>query len=241
MGLRLKFNLVMAPLVAAVLGVAVWMDYGRESAVIMESHAMHTAAVGSVALTQPVDPTLLPAVVATQSLQRHLVFGVALLVLLILTTNIALHAFVFDPLDRLRERLRRMERGHWRNLPGLPDANDELGLFGERFSHLGLEIDALVGQSLRAERLAALALVGQRLHGQFEPDLRNVARIAVTLNGRDEEDMRNLGAELARTAAAMFAVLGRLDHVFTDTAERRGTRSEKTVTAAAQGDPRGTV
>jgi hypothetical protein len=172
MGLRLKFNLVVAPLVAIVVALAVWADYRHESAVVMESHAMHTATVGSVALTQPVDPALLPGVVANRSLRMHVVFGALLLTLLIAAINGTLHVFVFGPLTRLRARLLRMEHGHWRDPVDKATTEDEIGRLVQSFQLLGPEIDALVGQSLHAERLAVLALLARHLQGQFEPELR---------------------------------------------------------------------
>ena len=214
MGLRLKINLVVAPLVAIVVALAVWADYRHESVMVMDSHAMHTATVGSVVVTQPVDPALLPDVVASRSLQAHVVFGALLLMLVIVAINGTLHVFVFGPLTRLRERLLRMERGHWRDPVDRAATKDELGQFAQSFELLGPEIDALVGQSLHAERLAVLALLARQLDSQLQPELRRVACVAVTLNGYQDEATRDAGAELARSAAAMFAIVGGLDHAF---------------------------
>lgn len=214
MGLRLKINLVVAPVVAIGVALAVWADYWHESRVVMDSHAMHTATVGSAAAIQPVDPALLPDVVASRSLVAHVIFGALLLVLLIVTVNGTLHLFVFAPLTRLRERLLRMEHGHWRDPVGKAVTTDELGRFTQSFELLGLEIDALVGQSVKAERLAILTLLARHLRGQLEPELQRVARVAVTLNADQIQSARDLGGDLARSAAAMRAVVGGLDRAF---------------------------
>ncbi len=136
-----------------------------------------------------------------------------LLVLLVGGINAALHFLVFRPLDRARARLVGMERGHWRG-PIEPTSEDGLGRFVQSFQALGLEIDALVGQALHADRLAILALMSQQLSRQLEPELQRVAQIAVRLNRRDASDAEDAGEQLARSAAAMLATVRGLDRAF---------------------------
>lgn len=214
MGLRLKFNLLLAPIVAAALIIGLWADYRHESAMVMEAHAMHTTLVGSAVVTQPIDEALLPVVVANRSLRTHVLVGAVLLVLLIAAVNAALHVFIFGPLGRLGDRLARMEHGHWGDLAAMPVTGDELGQFVQKFALLGPEIDALVGQSLRAEYLAALALLAHQLRGRLEPELAHMARIAVRLNAQRDESVRNLGGELARAVAGLMGWAGQIDRVF---------------------------
>jgi methyl-accepting chemotaxis protein len=217
MGLRLKFNLVIVPLAAAMTALMVWADYRHEAAAIMASHAIHSSAAGAASATGPVDPATLPEVVARNSLRAHILYGVALLALLVAAVNAALHVLVLRPLQRLGFRLIRMEHGHWRASIE-PTSRDELGRFVHSFQILGVEIDALVSQSLQAERLAARALLSQRLRGRLEPDLHRVAHVAARLNGGQNADTQAAAQELARSAAAMFATVRGLDRVFPDDA-----------------------
>ena len=214
MGLRLKFNLAIVPLVAAMTILMAWADYRHETAAIMASHAMHSSVVGTTSATGPVNPSTLPEVVARNSLWAHAVYGLALLGMLFGTVNAALHFLVLLPLQRLRTRLVRMESGHWHD-PVEPTSRDEVGRFDHKFQVLGLEIGALVSQSLQAERLALLALLSQRLRDQLEPGLRTVGEIAARLNSRPDADTRTAAQELARTTASMFGTVRGLDRVFT--------------------------
>ena len=213
MGLRLKFNLAIVPLVTAMTTLMVWADYRHEAAAITASHAMHGGVAGASPIAGPLDLETLPEVVARNSLRAHSLYGVALLALLVAAVNTALHVLVLRPLERTRARLVGMEHGHWRG-PIEPTTEDEVGQFAHRFQVLGLEIDAQVGQSLQAERLAVLALLSHRLRAQLEPDLQRVARIAAKLNGGPEVAGRAAAQELARSAASMFATVRGLDRAF---------------------------
>ncbi len=95
-----------------------------------------------------------------------------------------------------------------------PTSEDELGRFVRSFQALGLEIDALVGRALHADRLAILALICQQLSHQLEPELQRVAQIAASLNRRDAAAAEDAGVQLARSAASMFATVRGLDRAF---------------------------
>ena len=213
MGLRFKFNLIIVPLAAAATMLMVWADHRHEVAAIMASHAMHSTVAGTASATGPVNPDTLPEVVARDSLRIHLAYGVVLLVLLVAAVNAALEALVLRPLQRVRARLIEMEHGYWRASVE-PTTEDEMGQLVRSFQVLGPEIDALVGQSLQAERLAVLALLSQHLRGRLEPDLKCVAAVAARLNGAQEADTREAAQELARRAALMFATVRGLDRAF---------------------------
>ena len=200
MGLRLKFNLAVVPVVALMLGLVVWADQRHEFAAIMDSHAMHTVPVGA-ALQGPLDPATLPETVARDSLRTHVTYGVLLLVLVIASVNGALQLFVFRPLERLRKRLDRMEHGHWQDAP-VAASGDELGRFVKSFDVLGLEIGALAGQALHADRLAIVALLSRHLATRLEPELQTVVQVASELNARQDELGRKAGDKLARSAAS---------------------------------------
>jgi hypothetical protein len=213
MGLRLKFNLAIVPLVAAMTALMVWADYRHETATIMAAHAMHSAVVGTAPAIGPMDPSTLPEVVARNSLRAHAVYGVMLVALLVAAINAALHVLVLLPLQRLRTRVVRMEHGHWRDSLQ-PTSQDEVGQFDHNFQVLGLEIGALMNQSVQAERLAILALVSHRLCSQLEPDLHRVGAIAARLNGGPQAETRAAAQELARSTASMFATVRGLDRAF---------------------------
>jgi len=212
MGLRLKFNLAIVPIAAGVLAFVVWLDYRHEMAAIMAAHALHSGPIGTMP-AGPVDPETLPEIVARGSLKVHVLYGLLLLALVIASVNTALHVFVFRPLSRMHTRVARIERGHWHD-DVEPAGTDEVGRLARTLDVLGLEIGAVVGHAVRAERLAAVALLSRRLTAQLEPEVGQVARIAVDLNRRDEAATRDAGEQLARTAASMLATVRGLDGVF---------------------------
>lgn len=222
LGLRLKFNLAIVPLAAGVLAFVVWLDYRHEVAAIMAAHALHSAPIGTI-LAGPVDPDTLPEVVARWSLRVHVLYGLLLLGLVIAGVNAALHFFVFRPLDRMRNRVGRIERGHWRDAVE-PTGTDELGRFVRTLDILGLEIGAFVDHALHAERLAAVALLSHRLTAKLEPEVALVARIAVDLSRRGEAATRDAGEQLARSAASMVATVRGLDAVFPPERHRKAGR-----------------
>ena len=213
LGLRLKFNMVLAPLVAAATVGMVWIDYRHEVAAIMASHALHSTELGTAGRVGPLDPATLPESVARESLRIHLVYAVLMLALLAVSVNTALHAFVLRPIERIRERIVKMERGHWRDSLQ-PAAEDEVGRLLASFQVLGLEIDALVAQLLRAERLTAIALISKKLESHLEPDLRRAGEIAAQLQREADPSTHDAGEELARTVASMLTVLRSLDRAF---------------------------
>jgi HAMP domain-containing protein len=214
MGLRLKFNLVILPIVAAMTALMVLADYRHEEAAIVASHAMHGATAGAASATGPVDPNLLPEVVARNSLLAHVGYAGALLLLLGAVVNAALHVLVLQPLERIRARLVSMEHGHWRGSIE-SSRRDEMGQLVHSFQMLGLEIDALAGQLLHAERLAVVALMAQRLNSALEPELHRVAQIAARVGRLPEQEARDASAQLANSAGAMLATVRGLDRPFT--------------------------
>ena len=180
---------------------------------------MHTAPVGA-SLQGPLDPATLPETVTRDSLRTHVTYGVLLLVLVIASVNGALQLFVFRPLERLRKRLDRMEHGHWQDAP-VAASGDELGRFVKSFDVLGLEIGALAGQALHADRLAIVALLSRHLATRLEPELQTVVQVASELNARQDEVGRMAGDKLARSAAAMLTTTRGLDRVFSSSTHAR--------------------
>ena len=194
MGLRLKFNLVIVPLVALMTAAMVWLDYRHELVSVVVSHGVHGGVAGT-------------------SVRGHIVYGMTLLLVLVAGVNATLDVLVLRPIARMRSRLVGMERGHWREAAE-PTTDDEMGRFVRSLDALGPEIGALVGQSLQAERLAVLALLSHYLRGELEPDVQGVAQVAVQLNGGSGTDRREAAHELARRAASMFTTIRGLDRAF---------------------------
>jgi len=213
MGLRLKFNLLIVPLVAAMTILMVWADYRHEAAAMMASHAMHSGPVGMASQSGPVHPSTLPEVVASNSLRAHIAYGVGLLALLVMTVNAALHVMVLRPLQGVQALLVRMERGYWHGSTA-PTTNDEMGQFVRAFQTLGVEIGSAMGQRVQADRLSVLALISQQLRNQIEPDLQRVVEIAASLNRDHEAETQAAAQEIARRAASMFATVRGLDRAF---------------------------
>jgi hypothetical protein len=122
----------------------------------------------------PMDPWTLPDEAARRSLTFHLVYGGALVALVIGAVNVVLGWYILRPVALMRQRLTGLQRGHWRG-PVDPGGNDEIGTLYEGFQRLGPEMDALVAHILHAERLAMLALRGA-WRGAMPPRPAKMAR-----------------------------------------------------------------
>ncbi len=200
-GLRLKFNLILVPIVVLGIAVIVWADYRHEFSTLMQAHAAHASAVGAQAPSGPMEPWTLPEAAARRSLRMHALYGGALLVLLIVTVNATLTALILRPVSLMGQRLNDMQHGRWR--AGVASGwNDEVGELYEGFQRLGPEIDALVGQVLHAERLAAVALVSKRLESRIAPEVTAIAAIAGHLTASARRDTADDGQRLEHPAPA---------------------------------------
>lgn len=208
-GLRLKFNAMLIPIVAAGLSAILWADYQHEFSTLMEAHALHSTSIGSVQPTGPLDPTTLPEVVAARSFRVHLATGGVILALLVGAVNLALTIFVLHPIGVMHQRIAGMEHGRWRG--GVrPTSGDEVGNLHAAFQRLGPELDALMAHALHAERLAAVALVSKRIAAQIEPEVAVIARVAAAVAAHDGTG----AARLAQAAANILGSVRQLDRVF---------------------------
>ena len=140
-------------------------------------------------------------------------YGGILLGLLLLAVNVAVGSYVLRPVALMRRRLTGLRRGQWRGRVE-PGGYDELGTLYEGFQRLGPEIDALVGQVLHAERLAALALVSKRFALRIDPEVTKIGAVAARLTATDTADARAEGEELGRAAAAILHALHEYDAAF---------------------------
>jgi HAMP domain-containing protein len=215
-GLRLKFNLVLVPTIAVGIAAIVWADYRHESTTLMEAHAVHESRVGTGAMAGPMDPWTLPDAATQRSLRLHAVAGGALLVVVVIVVNLTLQGLVLRPIASMRRRITELEHGHWRGQEEgtTSGRDDEVGALYEGFRRLGSEIDALVGQLLRADRLATLALVSKHIEARVEPEVRRIGEVAGRLTSGEPTDARAEGELLGRAAATIHHAVHEYDAVF---------------------------
>ena len=228
-GLRLKFNAMLIPIVASGLAVILWADYRHELSTLMEAHALHSTAIGSVDAIGPLDLAMLPEVVAARSFRAHLAIGGVILALLVAAVNLALTVFVLHPIGVMHQRIDGMEHGRWRG-DVRPTSGDEVGTLDAAFQRLGPELDALMAHALQTERLAAVALVSKRIAAQIEPEVGVIARVAAAVVEHDSTG----AARLAQAAANILGSVRQLDRLFLPAAGRGSRhRPERRLDGAA--------
>ncbi len=209
-GLRLKINLVVLPLLAASLCAVVWVDYRHEVGAVMAAHALHAGPVSAEVGGGPVSLETSPGEVAGRALRIHAAYGMIIFVIVGCAIDAAVWFFVIRPLGRIHGAIAQMVRGHWRVTPGVT-AHDEVGRLSADFGRLGLAIDALASHLLHAERLATLALLSRRLQGAVEPQLERIVHTLATLHAEPESNrptsaLNEISAAAARIAAAVRAL-----------------------------------
>lgn len=212
-GLRAKFNAVVLPVLALTFGLVVAADYRHELRTVMAAHQFHATATGAADTATPIDPATTPEAAGRATLMMHGGFALLTLTVVLLAINVALSLFVLRPLDRIRAACSRLERGQWYPAD-LPLSGDEMGTVTHAFEDLGLRLDALVGQSLQAERLATLALLGRTVAARVEPE---VARIGVSvgrLHGMGSAPVTEEAEAIATATATILASIRGLDHGF---------------------------
>ena len=212
-GLRWKFNLFLLPVVAASVAVLGWLDSRYERGALVAAHAMHAHDVTIETTTAPVEGAISPEAVARRTLVMHALYAAGLLMLIGLGVNAALSRFVLEPIDRIRDGIEKMERGHWR-MPWRPATTDEVGRVVESFQLLGLRVDAIVQQLLRAERLATLALVARRTSTQIEPRVARIAVAASDLHKVRDPAAREAALAITTASAEILAAVKGLDQLF---------------------------
>jgi hypothetical protein len=224
-GLRAKFNAIVLPVLAVVFGAVVAVDYRHDVRTVMAAHAIHEASQ-DVHRDGPIDPATTPEAAGRATLFTHAAFGLVTFTVVLIAVNVALSAFVLTPLGRVREACRQMERGHW-HAPDLQHGRDEVGMTTEAFRQLGLTLGAFVGQTLRAERLATLALLAQTTACAIEPQVARLGASVGRLHASPAPGVRQEAEEVASAAAAILAAVRGLGHAFDASFQRTkgGTRS----------------
>ena len=241
-GLRWKFNAALLPVVAATVVVLGWLDARHEQDAVMAAHALHAQEGSPGAATAAVEDAAGPGAVARRSLMMHALYAVALLMLLALGVNAVLSRFVLEPIDRIRDGIEKMERGHWR-MPPQPATGDEVGRVVESFQRLGLRVDALVQQLLRAERLATLALVAKKTTTQIEPRVGRIVAAVADLQRLPDERAHDVAHTVTAASAEILAAVNGLDQLFemnwqlANPRSVRATRTGKPPVEAAPADP----
>jgi HAMP domain-containing protein len=233
-GLRIKFNLVVLPLLALSLGVVMWVDYHHEVDAVMAAHTLHAGPVSLDASSGPVSPGTSPGEVAGRALRIHAAYGFVVFVALGGALDAAVMLFVIRPVRRIQETIEQMVRGHWRVTPAVT-THDEVGRLGADFSRLGFAIDALSGHLLQAERLATLALLARRLQGTVDPQVQRIGQALTALHAepasaRCPTALNEIAEATARIAAAVRA----LDEPFAG----RGSRSPEEGVASLEANER---
>ena len=215
-GLRWKFNIALLPAVAVTVFLLAWIDSHHEWQAVTAAHGPHMAAADAGVEAAQADPATSPEAVVRRSAVIHAAYAAALLLVIALGLNVALSRFVLEPVDRIRDDIEKMERGHWR-LPLRPAGQDEVGRVVESFQMLGLSVDAHVGQLIRAERLATLALVATKTAALIEPRVERIgAAVGRVYERRDgaERDARTAAEEIAIASAEILAAVRGLDRAF---------------------------
>jgi len=208
-GLRLKFNLVLVPIIALSLAVLLWADYQHEFSSLMDAHAGHSVAVGSTEERPRPPDANLPNDTAARSLKMHVLLGGLIITLLVGAVNVTLQAFVLGPIRAMRSHVVDLEHGRWRGQQP-PASNDEVGTLHADFHRLGPELDALMTQSLRAERLSVIALVSRRLSREIDPEVSTLGRTAAELVDVHPEAAN----AVARATATIVRAVRQLDAPF---------------------------
>lgn len=212
-GLRWKFDLAILPAVAMTVLLLAWMDTAHERQAVTAAHGLHAAGAVAGAETGLVDSATSPEAVAGRSVVIHAVYAVVLLSLIAFGLNAALSRFVLKPIDLIRDGIEKMERGQWR-LTQRPASQDEVGHVVESFQMLGLRVDALVGQLIRAERLATLAVLATRTAAQIEPRVERIGAAVSRLYERPDGAGREAAEEIATASAEILSAVRGLDRAF---------------------------
>ena len=230
LGLRWKFNAVLLPIVTVSLLLLVWMDYRHEWKAIAAMQEQHAGAISALAGSGPTDPGTSPGAVARRALAIHAIYAVGLLSVVALVINVTLWRFVLRPVDRIRERIEQMERGYWR-MPVQPAAQDEVGRVVESCHMLGLKVDALVMQLLRAERLATLAVVSNKTARLVEPPVQRICAVVDHLHASESEMVREAAREIATANAEILAAVRSFSGPFEASPPRVDAPPVRTLTA----------
>lgn len=230
-GLRFKFNATLLPIVAATVIALGWVDAEHERDAVMAAHAVHGVGSSSPVVDDVVDGATSPQIVARRSVAMHAAYAATLLLLVGVGLNAALSRLVLAPIDRIQDGIDKMERGHWR-LPPQPAASDEVGRMVDSFQRLGLSVDAIVQQTLRAERLATLALVAKKAAGQIEPRIERIAAAAAGLQVLRDPAARDAGHTITSASAEILAAVRGLDRLF-DASLHLGSSSSRSHATAS--------
>jgi HAMP domain-containing protein len=213
LGLRLKFNALILPVLAVLFGLVVAADYRHEVATVLAAHAMHEGPAGSVGVTRPIDPATTPDAAGRATLVMHAWFAVVMLGAVLAAINTTLSVLVLRPLGRIRVACAQMERGHWSALER-PAPSDDIGVVAAAFRQLGLVLGMSVGQTVQAERLATLAMLARTTASAIEPEVARIGTSIAGLQASSSPDARQEAAHIGRAAAAVLSAVHGLDHAF---------------------------
>lgn len=231
-GLRWTFNATLLPVVAVTVGLLILADYRHErDALLAAHHAPTVARADGTGLTADIRQHL--DAVRRRSLLMHAAYGVLLLSVIAAGLNAALSRFVLKPMTIIDAGIRKMERGHWRT-PILSARRDEVGCVVENFQLLGLKVDAIVAQLVRAERLATLALLANRATAEISPRVEQIAAAVGELQRLGDGPARVSARAIAVASAEILVAVREFDRLFAASLNRAQSRRRQRVTEALE-------
>jgi len=229
-GLRARLNAAVLPLVVATMAAFVWVDYQHELAAVTEAVSRAVQPAPSSA-APPRHGS--PAAVGRWTLGIHAVHAGVTVALVGVVINLVLSRLVLRPVDRVRQAMDQMARGHWRPKFGA-QGDSEIGALVRDCEALGFATDAMVTQLVRAERLGVLAACARQTSTRLEPAVACLGRAASELHRLEGDSARALAHDVSTAAADVLAASRALDRLV-DAAIADATRT--TVATAGAGQP----
>jgi ppGpp synthetase/RelA/SpoT-type nucleotidyltranferase len=108
---------------------------------------------------------------------------------ILLFVMLAIRFVVTGPLEKLLDRVRKMERGYWEQMP-FDEGPWEIRWLGWRFRNLGLELKNTVEELVKAERRASKCLRPAPVPGQGRDGSQEAETGAVTVSSENQYEAR---------------------------------------------------
>lgn len=171
------------------------------------------------------------------SLMTHVAHFMITALAMALVTNLALSKFVLRPIRRLLARMRRMERGEWKN--DLPvSTSDEIGKLTKGYNALGRNLEMKVHCLIRAEKLASVALVAIQLNRELKKPIERIRGSADYLcrhNAFDGESAHAIGRIFDQTER-ILGLSEKFNRDFSTQFESEDYRDEKSNVSSGKPD-----
>jgi methyl-accepting chemotaxis protein len=130
---------------------------------------------------------------------------------------------VSRPIEMVRDRINKMRLGTWTQ-PILVEQDDEIGTLMREFNDLGPELAFSAHQYAAAAKLAAMALIGQRVVRRTNAAKQRLLAISESMGRRpDDEQFQKASAEQVRLVATeLESVAADFDSAFQMELARQG-------------------